>query len=82
MIYDASACTPISLSVVNYGEIFSYDGELFMRVNYKNDTTYLWAVAIRNGNLIPFPQDPIVVLADVKISRKRRVRHNDTRKIK
>ena len=62
---------PLPLSTLNYGEIFSHDGELFMKVNFKDDYVDRWAVALRNGNLIPFSADPIVVWEDASITRRK-----------
>ena len=59
-----------SLSSLNYGEIFSLDNELYIKVN-GSSTVSMWAVALRNGNLVPFSNDPIVIWEDAYIKKRR-----------
>lgn len=62
----------LPLSTLNYGEIFSLDGELYMKINLRNEHCVdIWGVALRNGNLVPFSADPIVVWEDASITRRK-----------
>ncbi len=60
-----------SLSVLRGGDIFAYDHELYLKVE-SSDYCNMYAVAIRNGALVPFSFDPMVVYKDVEIRGRRR----------
>ena len=57
------------LSSLNYGELFSFDNELFLKINLDKDGN-IFAVAVRNGNVVAFPNDILVVWENAQIKRK------------
>ena len=73
MKYDYKVGQPCPFSTLCCGEIFSYEGELWIKTNTSRVTSLIGnAVALRNGNLIPFDNDPIVVWEDAEVKKRRR----------